>query len=110
MNRTKPWRVCVLAALMLPGWAIAAGRTPPAQALGTVEAILLFCAERSPEGADHYRGQAKLLTQGADEETLAEVRAQSAYQLARDIALESLAKVSEQDAHQACSQSLAQNQ
>jgi hypothetical protein len=101
--------LCLLAAIVAPGLALADEPAPQAQSLATTEAILEHCAKLNPAAADQYREQAKLLTQGASEETLAKVRKSDEYQQSRDSALESLAKVDAQDATKACAQNLAQN-
>ena len=50
-----------------------------------------------------------MLTQGASEETLAEVRNSEEYKASYDSTLESVAKVDEQHAKKVCAQSLVQN-
>jgi hypothetical protein len=109
MLMTTLKNMCLLAAIVAPGLALAAEPAPQAQALATTETILEHCAKVNPAAADQYREQAKLLAQGASEETLAEVRKSDEYQQSRDSTLESLAKVDDQDAKKACAQSLPQS-
>jgi hypothetical protein len=103
-------RVCLLAAIVVPGLTLADEPAPQAQSLATVEALLGHCAKLIPAAADRYRELAKLLAQGATEETLANLRQSEEYRASHDLTLESLAKVSEQDAKKACEQHLAQGQ
>jgi hypothetical protein len=74
-----------------------------------METILEHCAKLNPAAADQYREQAKMLAQGASDETLDKVRKSDEYQQSRDSTLESLAKVDDQNAKKACAQGLAQN-
>jgi hypothetical protein len=99
----------LLAAIVAPGLALSDEPAPQPQALATVDTILEHCAKLDPAAADRYREQAKLLVQGASEETLDKVRKSDEYQQSRDSTLESLAKVDDQEAKKACTQSLAQN-
>ena len=108
MSMTMLKHVCLLAAIVAPGLALAEEPAPQAQALATMETILEHCAKLNPVAADQYREQVKLLAQGASEETLAKVRKSDEYQQSRDSTLESLAKVDDQDAQKACAQSLPQ--
>lgn len=107
---TMPKKLCLLAAIVAPCLALADEPAPPAQSLATVEAILEHCAKLIPSAADRFRDQAKLVTQGASEETLTKVRKSGEYQTSHDSTLESLAKVSEKDGKKACEQHLAQGQ
>lgn len=100
---------CLLAAIVAPGLALADEPAPQAQTLATMETILEHCAKLNPAIADQYREQAKLLVQGASDETLAKVRKSDEYQQSRDSTLESLAQVDDQDAKKACAQSLPQS-
>jgi hypothetical protein len=109
MSMTMLKHVCLLAAIVAPGLALADEPAPQARTLATMETILEHCAKLNPAAADHYREQAKLLVQGASEETLANVRKSDEYQQSRDSTLESLAKVDDQNARKACAQSLPQN-
>jgi hypothetical protein len=82
---------------------------PDAKSLAMTEAILDHCAKVDPAYASNYQKRVQLVTQGANEETLAKVRKTDEYQQAHDSTVESLAKVKEQDAKKVCSQSLAEN-
>ena len=109
MLMTMPKKLWLLAAIVAPSLALADEPAPPAQALAVAEAILEHCATLIPAEADRFRQQSTLVTQGASEETLAEVRKSDEYQQARETTLESLAKVDEKDAKKACAQNTAQN-
>jgi hypothetical protein len=109
MLMIMPKKLWLLAAIVVPGLALADEPAPPAQALATAEAILEHCATLIPAEADRFRQQGTLVTQGASEEALAEVRKSDEYQQARDSTLESLAKVDEKDAKKACAPNTAQN-
>jgi hypothetical protein len=108
MSITMLKHVCLLATIVAPGLALADEPAPQPQALATMETILEHCAKLNPATADQYREQAKMLVQDTSEETLAKVRKSDEYQQSRDLTLESLAKVDDQDAKKACAQSLAQ--
>jgi hypothetical protein len=82
---------------------------PDAKLLAMTEAIIDHCAKVDPTYASNYQKRLQLVTQGASEETLAKVRKTDEYQQAHDSAVESLAKVKEQDAKKICSQALAEN-
>jgi hypothetical protein len=110
MLMTMLKNLCLLAAIVAPGLALADEPAPQAQTLATTEAILESCAKLNPVAADQYRQQARLVAQGASEETLARVRKSDEYRQSRDSTLESLARVDEQDAKKACVQNLAQSQ
>lgn len=99
-------RACLLAAVMAPCLVLAEEPAPPAQSLATVEAILEHCAKINPAAADQFKQQAKLLAQGASEETLAKVRKSEEYQQSREATLESLAKVDDVNAKKVCAQGL----
>ncbi len=107
---TMPKKLWLLAAIVAPGLALADEPAPQAQSFATVEVILEHCAKLIPASADRYREHAKLLAQGASEETLAKLRKSEEYRAARDSTLESLAKVDEQVAKKSCEQHLAQGQ
>jgi hypothetical protein len=109
MLMTMPKKLWLLAAIVAPGLALADEPAPQAQALAITEAIVEHCAKLIPADADRYREQARLITQGASEETLAKVRKSDEYQQSREATLESLAKVDEKDAKKACAQNPAQN-
>jgi hypothetical protein len=110
MMMTMAKRLCLLAAVLVPGLALADEATAQAQSLASSEAILEHCARLNPAAADQYREQAKLLTQGASEETLAKLRKTEDYRVTHDQTVESLAKVDEREAIQACEQRPAQGQ
>jgi len=76
-------------------------------ALGATEAILNYCAKIDPKAADRYQQQIKLLVKGASEEVLAQVRSSEDYKQGREAAEDSLTKVDENDAKQACAASAA---
>jgi hypothetical protein len=109
MLMTMPKKLWLLVAIVAPGLVLADEPAPQAHTLATTEAILEHCARLIPANADRYREQARLLTQGASEETLAKIRNSEEYQQSRDATLGSLAKVDEQDAKKACAQNLPQN-
>ena len=102
--------VWLLAAIVAPGLVLAGEQAPQAQSLATTEAILEHCAKLIPAASDQFREQAKLLAQGASEETLAKVRKSEEYRAAHDSTLESLAKVGERDGKRACEQQVVQGQ
>jgi hypothetical protein len=77
------------------------------RALGASEAILSYCAKIDPKAADRYQQQSKLLVQGASEAVLAQVRSSEDYKQGRESAEDSLTKVDENDAEQACAASAA---
>jgi hypothetical protein len=79
---------------------------PDAKSLAMTEAILDHCAKLDPAHASNYHKRVQLVAQGASEETLAKVRNTDDYQQTHDSAVESLAKVTEQDAKKACTQAL----
>ena len=101
--------VCGCAALALAQSVLADEPTLSAQALGTVEGIVNFCAQVDPKAATRYQEQVKLLVQGAPEETVAEVRMSDAYRQAYDSVADAVSKGAERDAMKACRESLAQN-
>jgi hypothetical protein len=113
MTMTVMKHVCLFAAIVAPGLALAdeqkPAAAPQAQSLATMETILEHCAKLNPAAADQYREQAKQLTQGASDETLAKVRNSEEYRQSRDSTIESLAKVDEQGVKKACALSLSQN-
>jgi hypothetical protein len=82
---------------------------PDAKSLAMTEAILDHCAKVDPAYASNYHKRVQLVAQGASEETLAKVRKTDDYQQAHNSAVESLAKVKEQDAKKMCSQALTEN-
>jgi tetrahydromethanopterin S-methyltransferase subunit A len=77
------------------------------RALGATEAILNYCAKIDPKAAERYQQQIKLLVQGVPEAVLVEVRSSEDYKQARESAEDSLTKVGEHDAKQACASSVA---
>ncbi len=105
MSTTLLKQACLLAAIIAPGLALPADPAPQATALASMEAILDHCARINPSAADQYREQRKALAQGASEETLDKIRKSEEYQKARDAALESLAKVDDENAKKACTES-----
>jgi len=107
---TMAKRLCLFAAVLVHGLVLADEPAPEAKSLATVEAILQYCARADPAAADQYRDQARLLTQGLSEEMLAKVRKSGEYRQSHESALESLAKAGEQDAKQACAQSVPRDQ
>lgn len=104
---TKPKTLLLLAVLIAPGFALAAGPAPQPQDLGTVEAILALCARLLPPAADQFQQASKTLTQGAGAETVESLRASKAYRSAREATVDALARVSDQVARNACKQYLA---
>jgi hypothetical protein len=80
---------------------------PNGQALGTMEAILHKCADVDPKAAEQYRQQAQLITHGSSEKVVAEVRNSDEYKQSYDSTAESLSQLSDHDALQGCSRSLA---
>lgn len=106
MTMTMLKKVCLLAAFVVPGLALADEPAPQPQTLGSMEAILEHCAKLNPAGADQYQEQAKRLGQGASEETLAKIRQSEEYQQSRDSTLESLANIDGENAKKACAQGL----
>jgi hypothetical protein len=109
MPRILLKHACLLIAIATPGLALSDEPAPEAQSLATMETILDHCAKLNPADADKYREQRKVLAQGANEETLDKIRKSDEYQQARDSALESLAKVDDQNAKKACGQGVAQS-
>jgi len=84
--------------------AVASEAGPDPTALATTEAILSYCAKVDPAGAAKIQGQIQLVTHGASDAALAEVRKSEAYKQARATADESLAKVDSHDALTICGQ------
>jgi hypothetical protein len=99
---------CLMLAMVTPALALSEEPAPQATSLATLEAILDHCASINPSAADQYREQRKTLAQGASEETLDKIRKSDEYQKARDSTLEALAKVDEESARKACTDSAAQ--
>jgi len=121
MLTTLLQRACLIAALMAPALTMAeepatdapapvAERVPDAKSLANVEAILEYCAKLDPASATRYLEQAKMVTQGASEETLSKVRGTNDYLQAHGELDESLAKVDARGAKKVCAQQLVQNQ
>jgi hypothetical protein len=98
-----------IAAVAISQLALAGEPAPDAKSLATIEAIMDHCAEADPAYASNYHERVQLVTQGASEDTLAKVRKTDEYRRAHDSAVESLAKVNEQDAKKICSQALTEN-
>lgn len=101
-------QACLLAAIIAPGLALSDEPAPQATSLAAMEAILDHCARVNPSAADQYREQRKALARGASEETLEKIRQSEEYQRTRDSTLESLAKVDDENAKKACTESGAQ--
>jgi hypothetical protein len=99
----------VFSATALSSIAQAEEPAPNAQALGTVEALVSFCAKADPASATKYQEQQKLIAQSASEKVLAEVRKSEDYRQARALVDESVGKLGQEDAKKTCSESLAEN-
>jgi|SRR5450432_3904 hypothetical protein len=82
---------------------------PSGQSLGMVEAILSRCAQLDPTGAPQYEQRVQSMIQGVSEEVVAEVRKSDEYRRSYDSTAESLRDVSEHDALEACTRSVAAN-
>jgi len=80
---------------------------PSGQTLGMMEAILSKCAQIDPKAAARYEQRIPLLTQGVSEKVVAEVRNSDEYRQSYDSTTESLREVSEHDALEDCTRSLA---
>lgn len=102
--------VLVAAQFALCGPTLAAQGLPDARMLGTTEAILDYCAKVDPAGADAFHSRARMVAQGASEESLQKVRNSDDYRQARDTTEESLAKVDQDDAVKVCAQNRPQGQ
>jgi hypothetical protein len=74
--------------------------------LATAEATTDFCAKANPPAADRYREQARPLLRGVSKDQVAEIRASTEYRRAYDSTTELIAKGSQEDALQACVDSL----
>jgi hypothetical protein len=105
----RVWGLALGLAIAIAPPALADEPMPDAKSLAMTEAILEHCAKVDPAYASDYHKRVALVTQGASEETLAKVRKTDEYRLTHDSAVESLAKVKEQDAKKVCSQALAEN-
>jgi hypothetical protein len=104
------FRVALTAsAIALSSIAWAEEPLPNARALGTVEALLSFCAKVDSGSAAKYREQLKVITHGATEKVLAEVRKKDDYQQAHALVDESVGKIDQTSAKKVCSESLAEN-
>jgi len=79
------------------------------QALGMMEGILDKCAQVDTKAAADYRQRVAMLTQGASEDAVAEIRQSDEYKRSYASITESLAQVSEPEVMQACNYSLAGN-
>lgn len=110
MPKTTKATLALLATLLAPVLALAEESPPDAGALGTVEAILEYCAKAVPSGAGRLQEQSRLIAQGASETTLAKLRKSEEYQASHDSTLESVARSDAEDAKKACEQYLAQGQ
>jgi hypothetical protein len=82
---------------------------PSGQSLGMVEAILSRCAQLDPKAASQYEQRVQLMIQGVSDEIVAEVRKSDEYRQSYDSTTESLRDVSEHDALDACTRSVAAN-
>lgn len=96
---------CLAAALAAP--AAAAEPVPSGLALGTVEALLQYCARVDPASAARYQQLGQLLAQGADEESLAAVRQSEDYRQSYDATTEQVREVGDEATRQTCAQSAA---
>ena len=76
--------ICVLAALGAVSQAGQADLPVDGAALGRLEAVLEHCEWASPEGSEHYKAVGKVLTRGATDKGLAEVRSGAEYRDAYD--------------------------
>lgn len=83
---------------------------PDPQSFGAMEGILNKCAELDPAHASQYRDRVKLVTQGASDKVVNDIRKSDAYQQAYDSTVKSIAEVAGQDAVKACKGSLAPGQ
>jgi hypothetical protein len=101
---TLPKKWWLVAAIAVPGLAMADAPAPQAQTLATVDTVLEHCAKLIPSSADLFREHVKLMTHGISEEMLAKLRSSDEYRTARDSIVESLAKTGDEDAKQACQQ------
>jgi hypothetical protein len=99
----------IVSAIALSSIAYAEEPAPNAQVLGTVEALLGFCAKADPASAAQYREQLKQLTQGSTEKALAEARKKDEYRQGHALVDESVAKIDQAHAKKVCSESLAEN-
>jgi hypothetical protein len=90
----------------VPAMADDARPTIDGRTLGITEVILNYCASIDPASADKYRRQVRMLTQGASETALAEVRSSEAYQTAHASMEEFVSKVDEHNAKKVCSESI----
>jgi LmbE family N-acetylglucosaminyl deacetylase len=105
----RAWGLGLSLAIAIAPLALADGPMPDAKSLAMTEAILEYCAKIDPTYASDYEKRVVLVTNGANEEALAKLRKTDEYRLTHDSAVDSLAKVKEQEAKKACSQALAEN-
>ena len=102
--------LAISAALVLAQPARAAEPPPPdGQALGTGEALLRYCAKVDSSSAARYEQRLKLLTHGADESAVDEVRKSDEYKQAYESTTSLLGDINEESARRTCSESLNQN-
>ncbi len=100
---------CLLLVIVVPGIALSDEPALQASSLATMEAILDHCAKINPSAADQYREQRKALAHGASDEKLEKIRQSEEYQQTRESTLESLAKVDDESAKKACTDSGAEH-
>jgi hypothetical protein len=87
----------------------AAGQAPDPKALALADGMLSYCAKAVPSTAATYQKQVKRLTQGAGNQSLAQVRASVEYHRARESIDEFVGKVDEHNASRVCHETVAQN-
>jgi hypothetical protein len=95
------------AALMIAQSALADSPAITPQSLGTVEAVLKFCAKMDHAAAGKYQERLKLIAQVESPTALAAARNTDEYKEAYASALDSVGKLDTDRVSQACSQYLA---
>jgi hypothetical protein len=101
--------LCVGAAWVFAGSALADGSAPDPGALGTIEALVGFCSKTAPAEAEKYQTQVKQLLKGQSEREIAGIRGSEEYRKAFDTMAAFVDKVDPRNAKVACSSSVAQS-
>jgi len=94
---------CILcvAAIVFPQFAMAEPSFT-GQSLGTVQAMLDFCAQINPGAATKYQEHAKLVAEDASQQALDDARNTGVYKEAYAQTIAALGEVSKHDAEEAC--------
>ena len=99
--------VLLVAAVLSGPWPGRAAEQPDPRALGTAEAMVLYCAKADAQAAEKYRAQVKRMVEWASQEAVANARASGEYRKAQAAVQDFVDKVDPHNVKKLCSETVA---